>query len=436
MKKQVLLRFIMIVIVFLSICVPGQFTGASPLPSDAEDSTQAPSADHDVIDQAPKVFIDCGSCDMDYIRTEIAFVNYVRDSKDAQVYILITTRSTGSKGVEYTLMFDGQKEFEGVDNELKYFSKNTDTSDEVRKGLARILKMGLISYAARTPVVDMISVSFKKKNIVPADTKDNWDYWVFSLSGSGYISGEKMSRYYSLSGSFSANRVTPEFKFRASYSRGKSEDKFYLDSGTLVSTSRSQNFNMLAVKSINDHWSIGAGLSAYSSTYSNIKRAIKPAPAIEYDFFPYSESTRRQLRFLWKPGFYSYRYNEETIYNKTSERLWGESLSIAFEMMEKWGSISSSLQGFHYFNDFQKNSLQLNTNISIRLFKGLSFNIYGGVTRVRDQISLPKGDATLEEVLLRQTQLATGYSYYGSVGLSYTFGSMFSNIVNPRFDGY
>jgi hypothetical protein len=29
--------------------------------------------------------------------------------------------------------------------------------------------------------------------------------------------------------------------------------------------------------------------------------------------------------------------------------------------------------------------------------------------------------------------LQTGYAYYGSVGLSYTFGSVFSNVVNPRF---
>jgi hypothetical protein len=131
-----------------------------------------------------------------------------------------------------------------------------------------------------------------------------------------------------------------------------------------------------------------------------------------------------------------YKYNQETVYNKTSENLWGQTLSIAFEMKEKWGNIGASLQGFHYFNDLQKNNVRLNAEVSIRLFRGLSFNIYGGFQRVRDQLSLPKGDATLEEVLLRQTQLATGYSYYASVGLSYTFGSIYSNIVNPRFTGY
>ena len=45
---------------------------------------------------APKVFIDCGSCDIEYIKTEITFVNYVRDRKEADVHVLITTQGTGA----------------------------------------------------------------------------------------------------------------------------------------------------------------------------------------------------------------------------------------------------------------------------------------------------------------------------------------------------
>lgn len=48
---------------------------------------------------APKVFIDCEDCDLDYIRTEITFVNYVRDRKEAQVHVLITTLRTDRKSV-------------------------------------------------------------------------------------------------------------------------------------------------------------------------------------------------------------------------------------------------------------------------------------------------------------------------------------------------
>jgi hypothetical protein len=52
---------------------------------------------------------------------------------------------------------------------------------------------------------------------------------------------------------------------------------------------------------------------------------------------------------------------------------------------------------------------------------------------VRDQISLPALEATSEEVLVNQRQLATSYRYFYFFGVSYTFGSIFSPIVNPRF---
>jgi hypothetical protein len=72
---------------------------------------------------------------------------------------------------------------------------------------------------------------------------------------------------------------------------------------------------------------------------------------------------------------------------------------------------------------------------SVRLFKGFSFNVSGGYNRIRDQIGLRKDDATTEEVLLRLKQRATGYSYNMNFGISYSFGSIFNSVVNPRFNG-
>ena len=385
--------------------------------------------------QAPRVFLDCDFCDIDYIRTEITFVNYVRDRKEAQIHVLVTTLSTGGGGTEYTLTFSGQQEFAGRDDVLKYVANATDTSDERRKGLAGMLKIGLLGYAGRTPIASRISISMTEK-AKPTSANDRWNFWVFSLSVGGSFSGETSQRYSSLRGSFSANRVTPSLKIRSSISAYKYSDRFTFEDETILSTSQNQNFSFLAVKSINNHWSAGGWLTATASTYSNIKYFINPAPAIEYDLFPYSESTRRQLRFIYKPGFRIYKYREETIYDKFSEKLWGESISASLELKEKWGGVSFSAEAFHYFNDWHKNHVEVYGDLSVRLFKGLSFNIYGSFSRIHDQLSLPKGGATLEEVLLRRKQLATSYSYYGSIGLSYTFGSIFSNVVNPRFTGY
>lgn len=395
--------------------------------------SQSPQADIETLKKsAPKVFIDCSACDLEYIKTEITFVNYVRDRKEAQVHILITTQATGSGGVEYTLAFSGQNEFSGLDDTLKHFSKQTDTDDEIRRGLVKTIKMGLMTYVARTPMASRIGVSFAEEQETKA-VVDKWKSWVFSLSANGYFSGEKSYRYQSVYGNFSANRVTPDIKIKLGLSASYYYSR-YDYSGEIIDNDReSYSFSGLVVKSLDDHWSVGGFLNASSSTYSNIQLNLSPAPAVEFNVFPYSQSTRRQLRILYWAAFSMTRYRQETIYFKTRENLWRESLSVTMAVKEKWGSISASLTGSHYFHDFSKNYLNLYTTIQFNILKGLNAFIYGGGSRIRDQLALVKGDLTLEDVILQRRQLETSYNYYLSFGLSYTFGSIYTNVVNPRF---
>jgi hypothetical protein len=381
---------------------------------------------------APKIYIDCDWCDIEYIKTEITFVNYVRDRKEAQVHVLITIQSTGSGGREYTLTYMGQLDYAGQDDLLKYYSNKTDTEDEIRKGLVQTLKVGLMRYVAKTPISKRIAISLMDQ-VKPTSVIDRWNFWVFSLSGRGYFNGQQSILYNSLSGSFSANRVTPELKIRTSVSAGHYLNKFEIEGETIKSTLSSERFSAMVVKSLGEHWSVGGYFSLASSSYSNIQISANPAPAIEYDIFPYSQSTRRQLRFLYRLNFTAVKYQEETIYLKTKEKLWSEALSVALELKEKWGTISTSLEGSQYFHDFSKYHVSLYGEISLRLYKGLSFEVYGSGSRIHDQLSLPKLGASYEDILLMRKQLATSYEYYFSVGLSYTWGSIYSNVVNPRF---
>ena len=381
---------------------------------------------------APKIYIDCDYCDIEYIKTEIAFVNYVRDRKEAQVHILITIQGTGSGGVEYTLTFMGQLDYAGQNDVLKYYSNKTDTEDEIRKGLVETLKIGLMRYVAKTPISKRISIKLMDE-VKPTSVIDKWNFWVFSMNGSGFFNGEKSIKYNSIYGNFSVNRVTPDLKIRMSIAARRFKNKYDIEGGTIESTSNIQNFSGLIVKSLGEHWSIGTYSSLLSSTYSNIQFALNLAPAIEYDLFPYSQSTRKQLRFLYLIGFSGVKYREETIYFKTKENLWSEDLSVILELKEKWGTISTSLEAANYFHDFSKYHISLNGELEIRLFKGLSFTLYGSGSRIHDQLSLSLKGASLEDILLMRTQLATSYSYYFSVGLRYTFGSIYSNVVNPRF---
>ena len=100
---------------------------------------------------------------------------------------------------------------------------------------------------------------------------------------------------------------------------------------------------------------------------------------------------------------------------------------------QTWGSLNAQVAGYHFLHDLGKSRLDFNAGASLRIIKGLEFEFYGEYAVIHDQLYLPKGDLTREEVLLRQTQLATGYSAQSYAGLSYTFGSVFNNVVNPRF---
>lgn len=382
--------------------------------------------------KAPKVFLDCEHCDSDYIRTEIPFVNYVRDRKEADVHVLITTQDTGGGGTEYTLAFIGLSACAGLDNRLIYASNKTDTEEEVRRGYVAVLKMGLVPYAARTPIRDLIAVQFKEK-VQPTDVIDPWKFWVFSLSVGGELDQESRTKDQTLSLLATANKITPALKIRLGLSGQFTREKFSFDDETIQSDSESRNFAGLFAKSLGEHWSAGVFLGATASTFSNLKSKIAPMAAVEYDLFPYSESTRRQLRFLYKVGPELTGYREETIYDRMRETLLAQSLSATLEIKETWGSLSAVLEGSHYFHDLAKNRIQLGTELSFRIFKGLDFNIDGWYERIRDQLSLPKGGATREEVLLQRRELATDYNLGIEISLSYTFGSIFSNVVNPRF---
>jgi len=69
----------------------------------------------------------------------------------------------------------------------------------------------------------------------------------------------------------------------------------------------------------------------------------------------------------------------------------------------------------------------------VRIFQGLSVRFGGGYEWIHDQVYLPKGDRDQADLLLRRRALLTGFEYNAFVGLTYTFGSIFNNVVNPRF---
>ncbi len=381
---------------------------------------------------AVKVFLDCDFCDTEYIKTEITFVNYVRDRLEAQMHILITTQATGGGGVEYTITFIGQGDYKDAKDLQKYYSSKTDTDDDVRRGLVKALKLGLMSFVARTPIAGRIAVDYAPPER-PAAGRDRWNYWLFSISADGRFSGEESYLDRMADVSFSASRVTPASKVRLGLTADRSYQKFEVDGDTITGTSESWTASGLYVLSLGEHWSVGANAQAESSLYSNIDLALSVGPAVEYNFFPYSQSTRRQLRALYTLSVEPVRYREETIYGKTQETLFQQELSLTLDLREKFGTVSLSAEGANYLHDFSKYHIDLFSILNLRLYKGFSVYCLGGYSWVHDQLSLIAREPTYEEMLLRLHELPMTDNYFVAVGFQFQFGSIFTNVINPRF---
>ncbi len=368
----------------------------------------------------------------DYIRKEIPYVNYVRDIRDAGVYIISTNQGTGSGGREYSYFLVGQHEFNGMRDTLTFVTTPDETQDGIREKQVSTLKMGLMRYVAKTPLSKYFKISFTEPLSETVST-DKWDSWVFRTSFNGYLDAQKSYKSSYLNGNFSANRVTKEWKINMSAHYSYSIDKFDIEGDTYSSDNNSKSINALIVKSITDHWSYGGSVYIGSSSYNNLQLSSNFMPGIEYDIFPYSESTRRQLRLLYRVGFNYVNYMDTTIYNKTKESLWLHSLSASYEVVQKWGSINVSIGYSNYIPAWSKNNLSVDGFLELRIAKGLSVSFGGGASLIHDQLGLVKGGATTEEVLLRRKELATQFQYFTMFGFSYTFGSIYNNVVNPRF---
>jgi hypothetical protein len=398
-------------------------------------AAQEPQPKHDMV----RVFLDCNRCDEDYLKKEITFVDYVRNREDADVHVLVTNQETGGGGSQWTLKFIGLGPYRGSDQTLTYNSPQTATADEIRKGFAEVFKVGLVRYAAQTPVVDRLRVTFTKPEGADAKTgprKDPWNYWIYRVNAGGNFSGEQSSKGRSVRGSFSANRTTDEWRTSLEASANYRDNTFVLDNNKrFLSVSRNLDASAVLVKSLTQHWSLGAMGSASSQTFRNFALKTRLAPGVEYDLFPYSESTRRMLTAQYTIGYDAHRYREVTVFGKLREQLIDHRAEVGLSLRQPWGSASAQFSFSQYLSDRSKYSLGLFGGTNIRVFKGFSVNVFGEFSRTRDQVYLPRGAASTEEILLRQRQLLTGYQYFFNFGVNYSFGSIFNNIVNPRFGG-
>lgn len=382
------------------------------------------------------VFLDCQNfhCDFDHIRREITFVNWVRDRQDAQVHILGTIQFTGGGGREFTFTFIGLRRFTGRGDTLRYVSRNTDTDTEIRDGHVRIIKLGLMRYVAQTPARDRLQISYRADTTAGAQgpPRDPWNLWVFTLRAYGFLQGEEQQAFDYVNGSVTANRTSDRIKINLRLSGSYDRSSQELSTGPYVNVTHSYSGSDLVAWSLGPHWSLGVHSAQRSSTYYNEDLALKLGPVLEYNLFPYSQSTRRQLAIRYSPEVGTYDYEEPTIFGKTVETLPSHRLDVNLQVQQPWGEVETTASAVQFLHDPTKYRLTLFGSIEFRVFRGLSISVDGRLERLKDQLYLSGAGLTDEEILVRRRQLGTNFAYFTYFSISYRFGSKFSNVVNSR----
>lgn len=373
-----------------------------------------------------------------YLKEEIPFINYVRDRKFADLIIISTSQATGSGGTRYTYFLEGQGKYSNMKDTLDFSSSPDDTYEMIRAKRIKMMKLGLIRYVSKTPLHEFIKINFTEPMTEEVST-DKWNSWVFSTSLYGFAFASESSDYFDLSSSVSSSRVTKDFKLELNggYSVTVREMRWTNPDTELEESETNRNVTSyiggLAVKSINEHWSAGIISSISSSIFHNYIAHFVFQPGLEYNIYPFSQSTSKQFRFMYAIGPVYNNYCDTTKFFKKNEVVGQQGLYAAYKNIKKWGDFNISTSWENYLHDWDLNRLSFSSSISLRVAKGLRISLSGSYSFIHDQINLRKGTASTSDVLLSRKEMATTYSYDAYVSISYTFGSIYNNVVNPRF---
>ena len=295
---------------FLPLCVPTMIDFLRPGIVTAENGSL------ETID----VYLDCDrrTCDIDYIRREIWYVNYVRERTEAHIHVLVTTERTG---------------------------------------LVRKIEEGLVRYISRTTIADPLEISvaplFEEETVTSNPLDDPWISWIFGVSLTGDYDAEESTDHVNLKGRLSANRTTEDWELTLGLNMIYRERNFDLGDESITSITENGSFWAYIVRGIGPKWSVGVSSYTDTSTRQNRKLSSSLAPAIEYGFFPYAESDQRQITFVYEFRFQTVEYEELTVFDKTNEKHLSQSLKLNLDDRQPWGSAHAELEGSNFLTDFE-----------------------------------------------------------------------------------
>lgn len=388
-----------------------------------------------------------------FLKSEIAFVNYVRDPALCDVQVQQTTELAGNDARREVLFFFGRGRFEGQNDTASFVVQPAENQGIVRERLLRAFKKGLLKYLLQTEWAASIDYALSGADNAPV--RDGWNLWTYNLNLNGRFFGNafhddngffgkysRASRETDLQGAFNVWRTGQLWRFDAGVryvgSFGRDEYVNYpafpaaLDT-VFHTTSERLLLDAELVRTLGQHFSVGAW-GAFNRNYtanqynsSQLQHQLSVAAGVEYSFLPYRDWFRRQFVV----GYYlSYFDNDTGLYigGPTISPL-VHHLYTDFARVSKWGYFALGLDCDYqpspdYWDSFATSArAQLGLNLRQNLFLTLGGNFS---LNNRQSQSIGTSPPTVFSRNARST------SYFSEIGIAYYFGSGFQNIINPR----
>ena len=383
----------------------------------------------------PSLFLNCSrECYQDFLKSELSYFDFVRDRFEADIQILIIEQEQSNGGKKFTLQFKGSKNWSHIHDTLFFNVQQAATPDDIRMQILKHINIFLIHTIPIQNIPDNLIIEFPKRESNAIDSiKDKWNFWVFTPGIEGWAEGGTNNLWANIKSDFTIRRINNKSKFIAKPYYNLLSSFINLDSVKLSGTAADYGLNILYARSLNQHWSFGGIAQIGHNYFLNINRAYKIAPVVEYNIFPFSINTVKQIRFAYQIGVNTFNYLDTTIFSILNETRLYHRLTVNIEYNRPWGSIQSGIFHNSFLNNFKQNRTGINANLSLRLFEGFSLTLEGEVFFINDQISLLKNNLADEAYFLGTQQLPANFNFLVDFGVRYTFGSIYNNIVNPRF---
>ena len=382
------------------------------------------------------LFTDC-NCDRDFLVRNLPFVNHASVPTGADVRLLVSDGGTGGGGQRYDLAFSGQEELSDIDRAHSFEVPPNSTDDFVRRRLLATVKRGLLPYLLATGYADRIDYAVAAPDTLTttdgSQPEDPWNRWVFEVYAEGGLESESSQKAAEIEGGLEANRTSQALRIRTDARWSYAERKITRENNESFLRIRRRRFAAGSmVFSLNRHWSLGGFTGYEHSTYENLNHSFRLSPALEFNVFPYSQVLRREITFAYRIGYRYNAYLEKTIFEETAEHLYNTSLYVQTRFRQPWGNINASFDASAYLHDLSKNRLVLESDVDLILFGGLAVRLSLDLQLVRDQLNLPAGETSVEDLLLQQRQIATDFRIGAGLGFRYTFGAISNSVINFR----